>query len=296
MEEEIRKIEDDDRLQKVQDRQDHFVAIKIAEGDEARVDDPRQKQSNEPTAQGDAAPSERDASQNPRASPSAPARTVPEQFDIGQDDDIMNVGDDDMNDAEIAWEDGPAGSSDRRIASPNRKQPAIDIEITLVDGPDGGNEKRLKTPTRRPPSKRRAATGGMFTHDDEPATKKNLVEESDDDVDISALASAHPGVGVFLPGKPGRQADDRVLAAPEVGVLLGGAIGGAASSTQIIDEAAKAMKTEDGLILSKAILGNSLNEVYSNGRIQLAVNRCSMERLNTQISSIDVCEMSRPEG
>ena len=170
---------------------------------------------------------------------------------------MISIGDDDMKDADIAWEDGPAGSSDRRIASPSRKQPAIDTETVLADGPGGGNEKRLKTPNRHPPSKRRAATGGMFTHDDEPATKKNIVDEpDDDDIDISALAKAHPGVGVLLPGKDGGQAEDRVLAAPEVGVLLAGVRGGLGSDTVIKDEAIKAMKAEDELILSKAILGN----------------------------------------
>ena len=128
MEGEIRKIEEDDCLQKVQDRQDHFVATKIAEGDKARVNDPRQNENNEPSAQGD-------------ATPSAPAGRTPEQFDIGQDDEMVSIGDDDKKDAEIVWEDGPAGSSDRRIASPSRKQPAIDTESTLADGPGGGNEK-----------------------------------------------------------------------------------------------------------------------------------------------------------
>ena len=57
-------------------------------------------------------------------------------------------------------------------------------QIVLADGLDGGNEKRMKTPSRRPPCKRRAAIGGMLTHDEEPATMKNIVDEPDDDVDI----------------------------------------------------------------------------------------------------------------
>ena len=183
-------------MQKDQDRQDHFVATKIAEGENAWVDDPRQNETNEPNAQGDA--QEREG-----AIPSAPASRVPEQFDIGQDDEMVSIGDDDMKDAEIVWEDRPAGSSDRRIAYPSRKQPSIDIETTLADGPGAGNAKSLKTPTRQPPSKRRAATGDMFTHGDEPATKKNIVDEPDDDIDINALVSAHPGVGVLVPGKVG---------------------------------------------------------------------------------------------
>ena len=43
------------------------------------------------------------------------------------------------------------------------------------------------------------------------------------------------------------------------------------------DIVAEAMKAEDELILNKAILGHSLSEVYSNGRIQLAVNRSRSE-------------------
>jgi hypothetical protein len=41
-------------------------------------------------------------------------------------------------------------------------------------------------------------------------------------------------------------------------------------------------------------LGQSLHEVYSNARIQLAVSRSSMERLNAQLSSTDVCEIFSP--
>ena len=118
---------------------------------------------------------------------------------------MVTLADEDMNDAEIVWEDGPAGSSDGIIASHSRRQLAIDTEIVLADGPDGSNEKRMRTPTRRPPSKRRAATGGMFMDDDEPATKKNIIDEPDDDVDIDALVFAHPGVGALLPGNDGCQ-------------------------------------------------------------------------------------------
>ena len=67
------------------------------------------------------------------------------------------------------------------------------------------------------------------------------------------------------------------------------ATGGSGSNMLIDDDvAAQAMKSEDELILSKPILGYFLNEVYSNRWIQFAVNRCSMERLNTQLSSTDV--------
>ena len=38
-----------------------------------------------------------------------------------------------------------------------------------------------------------------------------------------------------------------------------------------------------------------LCEIYSNKGIQLEVNRSSMGRLNTQLASIDVCEIFSPE-
>ena len=51
------------------------------------------------------------------------------------------------------------------------------------------------------------------------------------------------------------------------------------------------MKSEDKIILSRAMLGQSLHEVDSNARIELAVSRSPMERLNAQLSSTDVCEI-----
>ena len=53
-------------------------------------------------------------------------------------------------------------------------------------------------------------------HDDEPATKKSIIDEPDDDVDVDVLVFANPGVGVLLPGKDGCQNEDRASAAPEV--------------------------------------------------------------------------------
>ena len=43
-------------------------------------------------------------------------------------------------------------------------------------------------------------TGDMFTHDDEPATKKSTVNDPDDGADMDALVFAHPGVAVLLLG------------------------------------------------------------------------------------------------
>ena len=55
------------------------------------------------------------------------------------------------------------------------------------------------------------------------------------------------------------------------------------------------MKSEVELILRKAILGHPLSEIYSNKRIKFAVKRSSMERLNTQLASTDVCEIFSSE-
>ena len=86
-----------------------------------------------------------------------------------------------------------------------------------------------------------------------------------------------------------------MIAAPEIGVALAGVIGGSGSNTSEDDYVVKAMQSEDELILSKAILGHSLCEIYPNKRIQPAVNRSSTERLNTQLASTDVCERFSPE-
>ena len=55
------------------------------------------------------------------------------------------------------------------------------------------------------------------------------------------------------------------------------------------------LRSEDELILSKAILGQSLHEVYSNKRIELAVSRNAMERINQQLGSTNMCESFSPE-
>ena len=102
------------------------------------------------------------------------------------------------------------------------------------------------------------------------------------------MVIALPGVGGLRPGKVGCQSKDRAIAATEVGVLLAGETGGSGSNTSIDEVVAKATKTEDGLIPSKTVLGHSLWKIYSNKRIQLAVHRSSMERLNTQLASTDV--------
>ena len=53
-------------------------------------------------------------------------------------------------------------------------------------------------------------------------------------------------------------------------------------------------RKENQLILSRAILGKSLHEVYSNERIGLAVDRDAVESLN-ELASTDVSEMFSPE-
>ena len=121
-----------------------------------------------------------------------------------------------MGDGETMWEDGPAGSSGRRVLTLARRTPTIDEEFILADGPDTGGDRRVKTPARRPPTKRRALTGDMFTHEDKQDTKRSTVDDGDD-VDLGHLVIAQPGVGVELPGKIGGQSEDQVSASLAVG-------------------------------------------------------------------------------
>ena len=50
----------------------------------------------------------------------------------------------------------------------------------------------------------------------------------------------------------------------------------------------------DEMIVSKALLGKKLHDVYSNERISLAVNRQSVENMNAQMASVDVMEVFSP--
>ena len=77
LETEIAKVEGDDRTQRVQERQDHFVAAVVADSDKTRLQDPRQEDSNEPI----------DAGAADGAAPSTPVggEGVTKFFDIGGD-------------------------------------------------------------------------------------------------------------------------------------------------------------------------------------------------------------------
>ena len=55
------------------------------------------------------------------------------------------------------------------------------------------------------------------------------------------------------------------------------------------------MWSEDEHILNKAISGHSLHEVHLNRRIELAMNRNAMERMNQHLGSTDECEIFSPE-
>ena len=284
LETEIAKVEDDDRMQKVQDRHDHFAATKVSEGDRARVDDPRQQKSEEPKPQRD----EGAGDDAPPATPSA-ARKNPIFCDIGNHSPGPRA-DAEMGDGETVWQDWPAGSSDRRVLAPARRTPTIDEEFIVADGPDTGGDRRVKTPSRRPPTKRRALTGDMFTHEDEPNTKRSTIDDGDD-VDLGRLLIAQPGVGAEFPWKIGGQSEDQASASLAVGDPSAGlsrVVGG-------LDPAAIRAKEEDERILSRAILGQSLHEVYSSRRIELAVNRNAMERINQHMGSTDVCGIFSPE-
>ena len=89
--------------------------------------------------------------------------------------------------------------------------------------------------------------------------------------------------------KCGRQNYDRKTFG--CGCNSGGAILYSTDTGDALKSEDDALKFEDERILCKAILGHSLREIFSNKRIQLAVNRCSMERLNTWLASTDVCEI-----
>ena len=124
----------------------------------------------------------------------------------------------------------------------------------------------------------------MLTHDDEPTTKKSIIDDPNKDADLGDLAfAAQRGT---MPGVIGGQSEDRGFAVRRG--TMPGVVGFPGSSTSDDDRIAKAMTSEDELIPSKAMLGHSLSEIYSNKRIQPAVNRSSMERLNMQLASTDM--------
>ena len=150
-----------------------------------------------------------------------------------------------MEDGEGILADGPAGPSDRRVLTPGPRVPTTEEDIVLADGPEIGGERRIKSPVRRPAIKRRALTEQMFTHEDEPDTKKTILDEPEGDIDIGNLVIAHPGGGVLLSGKVGCQVVDRVIAVPEVGVLLTGAIGGSVPKPSDEEREAAILKSED---------------------------------------------------
>ena len=92
-----------------------------------------------------------------------------------------------------------------------------------------------------------------------------------------------------------------MIAAPEVGAELTGVIGGSEPivPSESVDAEVKAederQRKEDDLIMTKAILGHSLHEIYSNHRIQLAIGRKHVERMSRDLDGVDVCEIFSPE-
>ena len=107
MELEIGKDDNDDRRQKVQERQDHFAATKVAEGDER--EDPRKTESEDKGAQREYAEKiEENNVEMEDEAPPTPAKSrsnAAEHFDIGS----PAGGDDELI-------DGPGSSSDRRVS------------------------------------------------------------------------------------------------------------------------------------------------------------------------------------
>ena len=135
--------------------------------------------------------------------------------------------DEDMQDAEVTSADGPAGSSDRKVLSPDRRPPAMDSELILAIGPGACNERRIRTPARQPPSQGRATAGDILTHNDEPATKKSIIDDPGKDIDIGDLEfAAQSGI---MPGVIGGQPEDRVSFAQRC--TMPGVVGCSGSST-----------------------------------------------------------------
>ena len=285
MEAAIDKVEGDDTVKKAQERQDHFAAAQIEAGceEDKRAQDPRQEPIGEgdPEMQGGSGDNE-----NPPSTP-AGAKNNATHFDIDQ-----SPNDTDMKFEDVVFEDGPAASTDRRVKTPVSHPPTLEEELFLEDAPEMKVDRRLKTPTRPPATKRRALVGEMYTHDDEPDTKKIVTDEPDDNAMLGNLVFAHPGGGALLPGKVGCHDENRVIAVPEVGDVLTGVVGGSAPT---VEPEVERQRAEDDLILSKAILGKSLHELYSNKRIELAISRKHMENINRQLDAVDVCEIFSPE-
>ena len=86
-------------MQRVQERQDHFVAAVVADSDKTRLQDPRHEDNDEPIATGAA----------DGAAPSTPVggEGVTKFFDIGGDSPLAQP-DEEMNDDGDIWADGPA--------------------------------------------------------------------------------------------------------------------------------------------------------------------------------------------
>ena len=120
-----------------------------------------------------------------------------------------------------------------------------------------------------------------YSHNDEPDTKKIIIDEPDDNgADLGTLDTTGPG---RLPSTP---------------LMMGGNpkpvdVGIASDDTTKVE--ADKMKAEDDLIISKAILGHSLHEVYSNRRIQLAVSRTHMSNISKHLDGVDMSEVFSPE-
>ena len=105
----------------------------------------------------------------------------------------------------------------------------------LDDGPNHVSERRMTSPARAPPIKRK-----KNIHNEEPATKRSIIEELSDN-------------------EPDTMDADSLQA-----------------------------KKEDAHIISRAMLGQNLHEIYSNARIHLAVCRQTVESSKNGLMSADV--------
>ena len=125
LETEIGKVEGDDTMEKVKERHDHFAEAQIIAGDK-RASDPRQADEDEPKPQAQ-------GGEHVDATPSTPAGKQDNAIHFDIDESPVDVG---MDDAEIEFEDGPAGSTDRRVRSPVDRKLKLDDELFPEDGPD----------------------------------------------------------------------------------------------------------------------------------------------------------------
>ena len=87
-----------------------------------------------------------------------------------------------VEEEKLEFEDGPADSTENRVRIPIVHASPKPEPVVLEDAPDAGVDIRLGSLVRAPAVKRKAQTGGMFTHDDEPDVKTRPIEDESADL------------------------------------------------------------------------------------------------------------------